>query len=180
MLLGFFSVFTLFQFDILKIYFFHFRATDIIDLKLLERQDCPAGLSTVAIAKPVPKKAGRTHTSSECSNLNKSNSITNNAHNKSKPIDIETKVINHEVSSNSIKNGTPNKRENNKKDKGKWVKGWKDEACFGSPLDSIIDKEFDFEKNLALFDKQAVYDEINSFSVSQNDQTKKQAKYRYF
>ena len=33
------------------------------------------------------------------------------------------------------------------------------EDCFSAPTDSFLD-EFDFEKNLALFDKQAVFEEI--------------------
>ena len=33
--------------------------------------------------------------------------------------------------------------------------------CFVDPVESFADDEFDFEKNLALFDKQAVFDEIN-------------------
>jgi len=39
----------------------------------------------------------------------------------------------------------------------------KDEACFNAPIDNfILENEFDFEKNLALFDKQAVFEEIES------------------
>jgi len=37
----------------------------------------------------------------------------------------------------------------------------KDEDCFAVPIDSIVDDEFDFEKNLALFDKRAVFDKID-------------------
>ncbi|KAE8751780.1 hypothetical protein FOCC_FOCC001629 [Frankliniella occidentalis] len=36
----------------------------------------------------------------------------------------------------------------------------RDEACFGSPTHNGFDQDFDFEKNLALFDKQAVFEEI--------------------
>ncbi|XP_034245311.1 enhancer of mRNA-decapping protein 3 isoform X2 [Thrips palmi] len=53
-------------------------------------------------------------------------------------------------------NRTPNKRDRLRQ---RWQA--RDEACFGSPAnDQEFDEEFDFEKNLALFDKQAVYDEI--------------------
>lgn len=39
----------------------------------------------------------------------------------------------------------------------------RDEACFSAPVDSeVLEKEFDFEKNLALFDKRAVFDEIEA------------------
>jgi len=37
---------------------------------------------------------------------------------------------------------------------------FKEEDCFAVPIDSIVDDEFDFEKNLALFDKRAVFDKI--------------------
>lgn len=52
------------------------------------------------------------------------------------------------------------KRHENKK----WLKG-KDDDCLNAPVDSeVFETEFDFEKNLALFDKQAVYEEINALS----------------
>ena len=35
-----------------------------------------------------------------------------------------------------------------------------EEDCFAVPIDSIVNDEFDFEKNLALFDKRAVFDKI--------------------
>lgn len=37
----------------------------------------------------------------------------------------------------------------------------REEDCFAVPVDSIVDDEFDFEKNLALFDKRAVFDKID-------------------
>lgn len=36
----------------------------------------------------------------------------------------------------------------------------KDEDCFAVSVDSFVDDDFDFEKNLALFDKRAVFDKI--------------------
>ena len=38
----------------------------------------------------------------------------------------------------------------------------RDENTFGTPIDQSIDQDFDFEKNLALFNKEAVWQEINS------------------
>lgn len=47
-------------------------------------------------------------------------------------------------------NRTPNRRDRLRQ---RWQA--RDEACFGSPAnDQEFDEEFDFEKNLALFDKQ--------------------------
>lgn len=44
-----------------------------------------------------------------------------------------------------------------KKDRFRQRLSERDEACFGTPIDSILDQDFDFEKNLALFNKQVGY-----------------------
>lgn len=153
------------------------RAEDIVNLKLIEKQLSPPGRSTITIAKPVAKRAGRTQSVSESTNCGKSSTCAQNII-KSKPIDIAVKYNINEF--NQFKNGTPNKKE---KSKGKWNKSWKDEACFGSPLDQSISKDFDFEKNLALFNKQAVWDEINNSQkpdvVRQADYIRKQQQSKY-
>lgn len=155
----------------------YFRANQIVDLKLIEKQIDPLEdnvlNSTVKIARPIPKRAQRTYSNSE-SNTNPTR--TPSSHPKSKPIDIEQKYTSGDMSS-SYKNNTPNKREKNK---SKWTKGWKDEECFGSPLDQNICKDFDFEKNLALFNKQALWDELNAQKpdVVRQVDNKKSAKYR--
>lgn len=137
----------------------------------------PAGTSIITIAKPVAKRAGRTQSVSETANSIKpnQNGAVPNSNIKSKPIDINIKPS-HE----SYKTGTPNKKD---KSRGKWGRSWKDEACFGSPLDDAIFKDFDFEKMLALFDKQAVWEEINSQKpdvLKHTDQNKRSSmKYRY-
>ncbi|KAK2589052.1 hypothetical protein KPH14_001889 [Odynerus spinipes] len=38
----------------------------------------------------------------------------------------------------------------------------RDENTFGTPIDQSLNQDFDFEKNLALFNKEAVWQEINS------------------
>lgn len=157
----------------------YFRASQIVDLKLIEKQidnlDENSLNSTVKIARPIPKRAQRTYSNSE-SNTNPTR--TPSSHSKSKPIDIEQKHNNCGDMSSSYKNNTPNKREKNK---GKWTKGWKDEECFGSPLDQNISKDFDFEKNLALFNKQALWDELNAQKpdVVRQVDNKRSGKYRY-
>lgn len=153
------------------------RASQIVDLKLIEKQadnseeNCLN--STVKLERPIPKRAQRTYSNSE-GNSNTSRAPSN--HPKSKSIDIEQKHNSGDMSS-SYKNNTPNKREKNK---GKWTKGWRDEECFGSPLDHNISKDFDFEKNLALFNKQALWDELNAQKpdVVRQVDNKKIAKYR--
>lgn len=37
----------------------------------------------------------------------------------------------------------------------------RNDACFGVSLDTIVNEEFDFEKNLALFNKKAFYNKIH-------------------
>lgn len=147
------------------------RAEDIADLKLIEKQSSPAGRSTITIAKPVAKRAPRTQSISEGTGKNATSTSA-----KSGPIEIEQK----HGEAHHHKNGTPNKKE---KGKGKWGRSWKDEACFGSPLDQSISKDFDFEKNLALFNKQAIWDEINNSQkpdvVRQADNIRKQQQVKY-
>lgn len=46
-------------------------------------------------------------------------------------------------------NRTPSKKDRFRQ---RWSE--RDEACFGTPIDNILDQDFDFEKNLALFNKQ--------------------------
>lgn len=38
----------------------------------------------------------------------------------------------------------------------------KDDECFGDGMDEVLDEDFDFEGNLALFDKAAVFSQIDS------------------
>lgn len=150
-----------------------YRAEDISDLKLIEKQSSPAGRSTITIAKPVAKRAPRTQSISESTNKNGGSTSA-----KSGPIDIEQRYGDTHY---HHKSGTPNKKERG--NKGKWGKSWKDEACFGSPLDQSISKDFDFEKNLALFNKQAIWDEINNSQkpdvVKQADIIRKQQQVKY-
>lgn len=160
--------------------YLYFRARDITDLKLIEKQPCSTQRSTITIAKPVAKRAPRTSSNSESANLNRSTTSNGPSNGfRSNPIDIQVKHTSNDANFKSV---TPNKKERNK---NKWNKGWKDEACFGSPLDDAIKKEFDFEKNLALFNKQAVWDEINNSQkpdvVKHADQIRRQqqAKYRF-
>lgn len=67
----------------------------------------------------------------------------------------------------------------NKRDKQrqKWL--MRDEEAFGSPVDHHMPADFDFEKNLALFNKKAFYEEINASKPDVVRNTdKKGARYR--
>lgn len=155
-----------------------FSASDIGDIKLIDsKPKITNGSSTVTVAKPIAKRAGRSVSMSECTSNNKNTVIQNHFHlnhTKSKPIDIEPIQNMQESGQNSLKSGTPIKKE-------KWKKKWKDEACFGNSVESTV-PDFDFEKNLALFNKEAVWKEINLQKpdvLLQAQACKKTTKYRH-
>lgn len=74
---------------------------------------------------------------------------------------------------------------NSKNDRRKGRRYNRDNSAFGTPVDDpTMDEEFDFEGNLALFDKQAIWDEIENGSekpdlVRQASQQQQQKKYRH-
>nr|XP_047937508.1 enhancer of mRNA-decapping protein 3 isoform X2 [Anser cygnoides] len=60
----------------------------------------------------------------------------------------------------------------------------KDDECFGDDIDEIPDTDFDFEGNLALFDKAAVFEEIETYerrsgTRSRGTPSEKPARYRH-
>ncbi|XP_037291767.2 enhancer of mRNA-decapping protein 3 [Rhipicephalus microplus] len=57
---------------------------------------------------------------------------------------------------------TPKKAEGQRRALTGAMRG-RDDACFSAPVDAaVLEQDFDFEKNLALFDKQAVFSEIDA------------------
>ncbi|XP_069682486.1 enhancer of mRNA-decapping protein 3 isoform X2 [Periplaneta americana] len=117
--------------------------------------------STVAVTRPVAKRAGRSVSESLVSS--KGSQLRDSPR---KPTEDICDV-----------NRTPSK-----KDRLRQRLSEKDEACFGTPIDNILDQDFDFEKNLALFNKQAVYDEINAQRpdiVRHADASRRSQKYRH-
>lgn len=77
-----------------------------------------------------------------------------------------------ESRASSQKSSVPRKIEFRKKTQSR-------QDCFSAPVDSLLD-EFDFEKNLALFDKKAVFEEIESSNPDGMPIVeKKPTKYRY-
>ncbi|XP_029430345.1 enhancer of mRNA-decapping protein 3 isoform X2 [Rhinatrema bivittatum] len=60
----------------------------------------------------------------------------------------------------------------------------KDDECFGDDIDEILDTDFDFEGNLALFDKAAVFEEIETYerrsgTRSRGTPNEKPSRYRH-
>lgn len=109
----------------------------------------PQQSSVVTVAKPIPKRA---------------NKIVNICDSSISKNGLPPVTQPKQKLAESPKNSDPEyEPASNKKDKKqKWRKGWKDEACFNSPDDGNIEQDFDFEKNLALFNKQAIWDELNA------------------
>lgn len=151
---------------------FVFSALDIEDIKLIDsKPKITNGSSVVTVAKPIAKRAGRSFSMSEVTS-NKNCVVQNNYHlnnTKTKPLEQNFDAI-------TLKN-TPNKKENQKKMK------WKDEACFGNSIEGSKRPDFDFEKNLALFNKEEVWKEINLSIkpdvLQQAQMCKKAQKYRH-
>uniref|UniRef100_A0A224YWS9 Enhancer of mRNA-decapping protein 3 n=1 Tax=Rhipicephalus zambeziensis TaxID=60191 RepID=A0A224YWS9_9ACAR len=57
---------------------------------------------------------------------------------------------------------TPKKAEGQRRTTTAAMRG-RDDACFNAPVDAtVLEQDFDFEKNLALFDKRAVFSEIDA------------------
>lgn len=104
-----------------------------------------------------------------------SNSNSNNANNKmaqipvilqrntSQPIDITASTNNgafHKPSAPTVAQQLAfNKMEKKKTNRSRYDKN----MTFSAPVDDpVMDEDFDFEKNLALFDKQAIWDKIDA------------------
>nr|CAD7426825.1 unnamed protein product [Timema monikensis] len=149
------------------------QAQDIVELNIIkcggDAAEEPQS-SIVAVKKPVAKRPTRsvseTLTTNKGFQLRESPRRTTDNESTGRP--------------NGVGEGsrTPSKKDRNRQ---KWTE--RDEACFGSSINNILGHEFDFEKNLALFNKQAVYDEINASQrpdiVKHADQGRRITKYRH-
>ncbi|KDR11216.1 enhancer of mRNA-decapping protein 3 [Zootermopsis nevadensis] len=148
------------------------RGSDINNLSIIEAASdalvTGPSSSTVAVKKPVPKRAGRSVSESLASI--KGTQMRDSPRKSAEDCGVHTPNA-------CDVNRTPSKKDRFRQ---RWSE--KDEACFGTPIDNIIDQDFDFEKNLALFNKQAVYDEINAQRpdiVRHADTSRRSQKYRH-
>lgn len=117
--------------------------------------------STVVVTKPVAKRANKPVSENLAHNKQSSNGFKplatpSNNLNESSPRKGYSDIPNFQL---ALFNEGRTPYKNNRRHR--WSE--KDEACFGTPINhDQFTKEFDFEKNLALFNKQAVFDEINA------------------
>ncbi|XP_045502069.1 enhancer of mRNA-decapping protein 3 [Colias croceus] len=151
------------------------NAADIKDLKIIEEaKSVPLEQthSTVAVTKNNKKgpratvcenlQANSTTTGSQQStNVNNKSSASRGpgaAPARSKPIDIQNNrnKNNNHCGSYGAASSTPKARGVHERARRR------NEACFGDAADPALADDFDFEGNLALFDKQALWEEMRS------------------
>ncbi|KAH0948721.1 hypothetical protein HN011_009801 [Eciton burchellii] len=145
---------------------------DIQNVEIISTDDAGTNMndiqsqSKVIVKKPIAKKAGRSI--SECVSMSMAQAGTSQMqiHFK-KPVEpthqqleqtLNGKIINAE--NNTSNNKSISKRLTHRQ--RTLEQREKDEHTFGTPIDQSLLQDFDFEKNLALFDKEAVWQEINS------------------
>ncbi|GLG98729.1 Enhancer of mRNA-decapping protein 3 [Gryllus bimaculatus] len=129
------------------------KARDIKNISIIERaqetDETNVSASTVAVTRPLAKRPGRSISESIATGKGIQLRESPRKHE-------ETNGRNNTLGFFAVLEG---RKSPNKKDRRHKLSE-KDEACFGTPIDNFLHHDFDFEKNLALFDKQAVFDEI--------------------
>ncbi|XP_054278956.1 enhancer of mRNA-decapping protein 3-like [Macrosteles quadrilineatus] len=133
----------------------------IESIKIVENIDEPDAsvASTIVVPKPVPKRAHRPVSENIAHFKPNVNTTPNKQFAKPAPKLSESprKALNDADTFQSALFANSNK----KNPRHKWTE--RDEACFGESIKPHqMMKEFDFEKNLALFNKKAVFEEINA------------------
>ncbi|XP_015603686.1 enhancer of mRNA-decapping protein 3 [Cephus cinctus] len=117
--------------------------------------------SKVAVKRPIAKRAGRSV--SECiPPMNQPIPIPGQPQSNSSKKDYcqpnTESSSNGKISMEQI--GVKSSQQKRISQRQKWLE--RDEQAFGTPIDQSLKQDFDFEKNLALFNKEAVWQEINS------------------
>lgn len=132
-------------------------AKDIVNLQIIATEEIPPApakesqaRSKVSVKRPIAKRAGRSVSESMPPGpQNVAGQVPVNSKKVVEPVIVKT-----EPSSNG-KNGTePNVKLNQKRapQRQRWQE--KDEQAFGTPIDESLNQDFDFETNLALFNKE--------------------------
>ncbi|XP_003428062.1 enhancer of mRNA-decapping protein 3 [Nasonia vitripennis] len=153
------------------------RAKDILNVDIVSVEDPSTAQkdvqaqSKVTVKKPIAKRAGRSV--SECSvPIVQPQPAQVMPNVKKAPSEVQPYA---ELPNTNGKAGPGTSRTSRKK------MSERDEQAFGTPIDQSLHQEFDFEKNLALFNKEAVWQEINSKKpeVVQQSQNRSGNKARY-
>ncbi|KAM0737281.1 Enhancer of mRNA-decapping protein 3 [Formica fusca] len=116
--------------------------------------------SKVIVKRPIAKRAGRSI--SECAVLQAASCQPQV--NLKKPVESNQQQVEQTPNGKiaSVENNASNNKSISKRLTHKQRALERDEHTFGTPIDQSLQQDFDFEKNLALFNKEAVWQEINS------------------
>lgn len=121
--------------------------------------------SKITVKRPIAKRANRSV--SECIPTAVLSAVHASSTKKVSELIHQELSTSSSSSSNGNKlmnDNTNNTKQNQRKltQRQKWIE--RDEQAFGTPIDQSLNQDFDFEKNLALFNKEAVWEEINNSS----------------
>ncbi|XP_047436292.1 enhancer of mRNA-decapping protein 3-like [Mugil cephalus] len=143
-----------------------FSAMDIKELKFLDIQNTvhkPTAGQTAA-SEPGFLSAG---CHAQSNRTTRSHATSNTAHSSTAPITILRRVPTGPSNSRGTAQTTPRRSNLRNGGAGGPVRT-KDDECFGDGTDEDLDTDFDFEGNLALFDKAAVFSQIDGSSSHGN------------
>ncbi|XP_010876678.2 enhancer of mRNA-decapping protein 3 isoform X1 [Esox lucius] len=131
-----------------------FSAMDIKELKFLDIQSqsggCKKSACQQALSDPGIMSSGQSGQNG------RGGYPAVNLHSNNVPITILQKASPASATNQGLKQPTP------KKNGGGGQVKLRDDECFGADMDEGLDTDFDFEGNLALFDKAAVFSQIAS------------------
>ncbi|XP_034536858.1 enhancer of mRNA-decapping protein 3-like [Notolabrus celidotus] len=143
-----------------------FSAMDIKELKFLDIQNTTNKPSSVpgAATEASHVTSGRHNQSSR---VTQTQVPTSSSHSNTAPITILRRAP---VGSSNSRGGTQatQKKTNVKNGGGGGFMRQRDDECFGDGTDEDLDTDFDFEGNLALFDKAAVFSQIDGTNSHTN------------
>ncbi|PBC34583.1 enhancer of mRNA-decapping protein 3 [Apis laboriosa] len=147
--------------DILNVEFISINET------ALNTNDNNQAHNNVTVKRPIAKRAGRSFSESVSSSVQSTSSQTQT--NVKKPNSSQSII---EQSANgkiplaeSVDKPIQKKLSNRQRNLGR------DEDTFGTQIDQSLNQDFDFEKNLALFDKEGMWQKINSLKPRKQRQT---------
>ncbi|XP_017880525.1 enhancer of mRNA-decapping protein 3 isoform X2 [Ceratina calcarata] len=138
---------------------------DILDVEFIAIND-PGSIvndnnqaqNKVTVKRPIAKRAGRSFSESVSSSVQ---STSSQLQSNFKKADANSQFIIEQSANGKIPLESVNKPMQKRLSHRQRALE-RDEHTFGTPIDQSLSQDFDFEKNLALFDKEAVWQEINS------------------
>ncbi|XP_043493284.1 enhancer of mRNA-decapping protein 3 [Polistes fuscatus] len=138
---------------------------DIINVEIISTKETSSSIndmpqqSKVTVKRPIAKRAGRSFSESVPPSTHSGGTQTSSNVRKS----VEPAQQQSELATNGKMGSTePNCKPTQKRLTHRQRALERDEHTFGTPIDQSLSQDFDFEKNLALFNKEAVWQEINS------------------